>query len=191
MQHNIFVKQIYFTGWLVLIQPPSFIPDSLDCIISQTGSFYLLLYSWLACPSGNILKSKSDFKCFSVFLVASSNICCIHTWADVITFPVCHHISLNSGDQHHNYHYFYDAIIMWYLEYRYVRSLTWSALWEPSFSTNSWVYLQKQTSGLKIQFLLLLFDSSLMAEELEEKADLKARMAAPPLTPQQTVLFAR
>lgn len=38
---------------------------------------------------------------------------------------------------------------------------------------------------------LLLFDSSLVAEELEEKADLKARTAAPPLTPQPTVLFAR
>lgn len=38
---------------------------------------------------------------------------------------------------------------------------------------------------------MLLFNSSLVAEELEEKADLKARMAAPPLTPQQTVLFAR
>lgn len=38
---------------------------------------------------------------------------------------------------------------------------------------------------------LLLFASSLTAEEREEKADLKAPMAAPPLTPQQTVLFAR
>lgn len=178
-----FVKQISFTDWLALIQPPSFVPDSLGCINCQTGTFYLFLYSWLACPSGNLLNSKPDFKCFSVFPVASSNICCIHTWADLITFPVCHHISLNSGDQHHNYHYFYDTIIMLYRE------------------TSTCLLILAQTSeficnntplGWKYGFIyMLLLNSSLVAEELEEKADLKARMAAPPLTPQQTVLFAR
>lgn len=161
MQQNVFVKQISFTDWLALIQPPSFVPDSLGCINCQTGTFYLFLYSWLACPSGNLLNSKPDFKCFSVFPVASSNICCIHTWADLITFPVCHHISLNSRDQHHK-------------------------------AQTSEFICNNKPLGWKYGFIyMLLFNSSLVAEELEEKADLKARMAAPPLTPQQTVLFAR
>lgn len=38
---------------------------------------------------------------------------------------------------------------------------------------------------------MLIFISSLMAEEQEEKDVLKARMAAPPLTPQQIVSFVR
>lgn len=46
--------------------------------------------------------------------------------------------------------------------------------------------------GCEYSFIyMLVFHSSLMAEELEEKDDSKARMAAPPLTPQQTVWFVR
>lgn len=59
-------------------------------------------------------------------------------------------------------------------------------------NTNFLFICKNKPLGWKYRFIYtLLFDSSLMAEEREEKADLKAQMAAPPLTPQQTVLCAR
>lgn len=57
--------------------------------------------------------------------------------------------------------------------------------------TPEFIDKNKRLDWKDIFIYMLLFDCSLTAEEREERVDSKVRTAAPPLTPQQTVSFAR
>lgn len=64
---------------------------------------------------------------------------------ELISLPFQYaNISLNSGDQHHNYRSFYDVTIVLYLKYQH----------GCYFKHKLLICLQKQTSGLKIQIRL-------------------------------------
>lgn len=106
------------------------------------------------------------------------------------------YISLRSGDKQHNHCHLMTPIVILQVKYRHVSSLTAnliSCMVEDQFTVKTYksICWNKPLGWKSSLIYMLIFISSHMAEEQEEKDDLKARTAAPPLTPQQTVSFVR